>query len=502
MPHSRTGEDDPKRRRMRVVVPVVVLLVVAVTVGVLSGTLTSAARGGLRAAGLLSEGGASTLTPGALANRASAAPTESDSQGGPSTGASSAAPTPPPELRDVLAPARPGRAPRKASLDHALDAVDRSAMEGSFSGSVIDTATSHVLYAKNATKGYLPASTMKILTTTAALSVLGPQHRFATRVVKGGSGQIVLVGGGDPYLMAAPKPGYSDAATLDRLAQLTAARLKKDRVHTVRLGYDASLFSGPAWHPDWPPMYRDQVSPISALWMSEGRRTGSTGPRVAQPAAAAAKQFALDLKKRGVQVTGVGVAKALARAPQVASVSSWPLQRIVEHLLMISDNDAAEVVARQAAVGAGRPGSFASSGAVIRARLTKLGGWDSAARLRDGSGLSRQNRVPADLMARVLATDLSVGHPELRAVVTGLPVAGVEGSLRLRYAEPAARPVRGLVRGKTGTLTGVTALAGFVRRPDGAVLAYAFLVNNVESGFAARRWLEHVTTALSTCACR
>ena len=105
-------------------------------------------------------------------------------------------------------------------------------------------------------------------------------------------------------------------------------------------------------------------------------------------------------------------------------------------------------------------------------------------------------------MVKVLRLAAQDQHPELRSVITGLPVAGVEGSLRTRYYDDEGLAGRGLVRGKTGTLRKVHSLAGFVRARDGSMLVYAFLVNNPKNEFAARVWLEHVTTALSTCGCR
>ena len=107
-----------------------------------------------------------------------------------------------------------------------------------------------------------------------------------------------------------------------------------------------------------------------------------------------------------------------------------PLERIVEHLLMVSDNDAAEVIFRQAAIGAKKPGSIAEATKVVRAELTKLGIWDPGITINDGSGLSRQTKVPADSMVKMLRAAASKQHPELRAVITGLSVAGVEGSLK------------------------------------------------------------------------
>jgi D-alanyl-D-alanine carboxypeptidase/D-alanyl-D-alanine-endopeptidase (penicillin-binding protein 4) len=133
----------------------------------------------------------------------------------------------------------------------------------------------------------------------------------------------------------------------------------------------------------------------------------------------------------------------------IASVSSMPLERIVERLLMVSDNDAAEVVFRQAAIGAGKKGSIADATKVVRARLIKLGIWDTGTKINDGSGLARQTKVPADTMVKLLRAAAGDKHPGLRGVLTGLPASrGVCGPVtsttRLSplAAWSAARPVR------------------------------------------------------------
>jgi D-alanyl-D-alanine carboxypeptidase/D-alanyl-D-alanine-endopeptidase (penicillin-binding protein 4) len=86
-------------------------------------------------------------------------------------------------------------------------------------------------------------------------------------------------------------------------------------------------------------------------------------------------------------------------------------------------------------------------------------------------------------------------------VLTGLPVAGVEGSLRIRYVDDQSLAGRGVVRGKTGTLAQVHALAGYLRAADGSQMAFAFLVNDASDDYAARLWLDRVSTALSRCGC-
>jgi D-alanyl-D-alanine carboxypeptidase/D-alanyl-D-alanine-endopeptidase (penicillin-binding protein 4) len=343
---------------------------------------------------------------------------------------------------------------------------------------------------------------MKVMTSAAALSILGPDHRFATSVVGPRSGQIVLVGGGDPYLAEkAKRSAYSRPASINDLAAQTAAALRKTKISRVRLGYDTSLFGGPAWNPLWPAGYGDSVSKISALWVDEGRVGSSIGPRVRDPAKDAATTFAGALKKRGITVTSVVRSKAPKGAANLATVRSQPLERIVEQLLMASDNDAAEVILRQVAIGAGRRGTTVDGVVAVRAELTKLGVWTPGTTMKDGSGLARQSRVPAETLAKVLRLAAGNDHPELRGVITGLPVAGVEGSLRIRFFDDQSLAGRGVVRAKTGTLRKVHTLAGVVRTADGSVLAFAFLINNPKNEFAARVWLDRVTTAISRCGC-
>jgi serine-type D-Ala-D-Ala carboxypeptidase/endopeptidase (penicillin-binding protein 4) len=434
---------------------------------------------------------------------ASTAPASPPSTPAPSS--SPTKPTPEPSKLDlpspVMAAASPRVVPDKAAVAARIGAIKVQGMGGSYSGSVVEIGTGKVLYAHNATRGYIPASTMKLLTSTAALSILGPDHTFKTSVVSPKRGQIILVGGGDPYLARKAGADYPKRATISGLARATASRLKQDKIKKVSLGYDSSLFTGPAWNPRWPAFYSDSVSRTSALWVDEGR-VGMGSARYRDPPKQAAATFAAALSKQGITVTATQRARAPESAPVVARVSSMSLERIVEHLLMVSDNDAAEVIFRQAAIGAGRPGSIAEANKVVRSELTQLGIWDPDMAINDGSGLARQTRVPADSMVKMLRMAAGQQHPELRAVITGLSVAGVEGSLKRRYFDDQSLAARGLVRGKTGTLNKVRSLAGFVRTTDGSLLAFAFLINKPKNEYAAMVWLDRVTTALSTCGCR
>ena len=356
-----------------------------------------------------------------------------------------------------------------------------------------------------------PASTTKLLTTTAALQVLGPMARFTTTVRQaplGGSRhreEVVLVGGGDPLLASSPKAArglYPPRADLTTLARRTATELLRRHRSRVELRYDASLFSGPAFSPTWPAGYRDVVAPISALWVDEGHDPNGTG-FVSDPAQTAADLFARVLERRGVRVAH---APRPGQAPPgsvaIAEVRSAPLGEIVQHVLEVSDNMGAEVIARHVGLAVSRDGSFTGAVRSVLAVLHRLGVDTSGVRLHDGSGLSRQDRIGPHTLVDVLRAAAGPGHPDLRDVVTGLPVAGFTGSLSYRFdqAFPAAR---GRVRAKTGTLSGVHGLAGVVTDLDGDRMVFVAVADRVRARWDwwAQNRLDRIAGALGACRC-
>jgi D-alanyl-D-alanine carboxypeptidase/D-alanyl-D-alanine-endopeptidase (penicillin-binding protein 4) len=430
-------------------------------------------------------------------------PTSEPAEVAPPEGLSLPALTPPPRL--AAAGARPARldagavrrtlAPFLADRDlgrHVLVAV-------------ADLATDRPLVTVGSGAA-IPASLTKLLTVTAALEVLGPDHVFTTSVQRQGRGRIVLVGGGDPLLASEPDqdpdawPAHADVVTL---ARATARALEGQR--KVRLTYDDSLFTGPAVNPSWPDDYVPDgvVSPITALWVDQGRAADGYS-RVADPSASAAQAFADALEAAGVQVQGRPVpGRAPRTANELASVESAPLALVAERVVLLSDNEGAEVLARHVGLASDSgQGSSAAGMAAVVETLRTLGVRTDGARLLDGSGLSRRNLLDPDTLVDVVQLAADPAHPELRPALSGLPVAGFSGSLAYRDGD-ARPPARGLVRAKTGTLTGVTGLAGIATRPDGSALAFALLADRVAllDTLDARQAFDELAVALATCAC-
>jgi serine-type D-Ala-D-Ala carboxypeptidase/endopeptidase (penicillin-binding protein 4) len=347
----------------------------------------------------------------------------------------------------------------------------------------------------------MPASTLKLLTSAAALEALGPDRRFETRVVAARGQRIVLVGGGDPLLASTQPttgPAHGDAS-LQTLARLTARDLHARGRRSVRLSYDTSLFSGPRVDPHWPKTYLpDVVSPITALWADEGRSPAGYG-RVPDPPATAAALFATYLRKDGIRVQPtIGQEHARPHARELAHVSSRPLADIVEHVLQVSDNEGAEVLAHHVGLEVEGEGSYAAGVRGTVATLTGLGLDLRRATLQDGSGLSRHDRLDAETLVRVLQLAASPEHPELRSVITGLPVAAYDGSLADRFGHDSGR---GVVRAKTGTLRGTSALAGLTTDARGRVLVFAFVGNHVGNTLDAEAALDRLASALASCRC-
>jgi D-alanyl-D-alanine carboxypeptidase/D-alanyl-D-alanine-endopeptidase (penicillin-binding protein 4) len=352
----------------------------------------------------------------------------------------------------------------------------------------------------------MPASTTKIVTSAAALYALGPDHVFETTVVRDGRGRVVLVGGGDPLLASTPDDedtAYPPRADVVTLAQRTAKSLKSKGIRSVRLGYDAGLFTGPAVNPNWRADYIPDavVSPTSALWVDEGRPASGFG-RVADPAAAAADTFAAALARAGIKVLGAPEEATAPDTEPIATVTSAPVAEIVERILTVSDNEAAEVLLRHVGIAAEGAGSIEAGRRGVRRILDSQGISLRSSELYDGSGLSRESRLDPRVLVDVLRLALDPTHPELRAVITGLPVAGFTGSLtdRMDQGPPAGR---GRVRAKTGTLTGVTSLAGIAADVDGNTMVFVLMADRVRKNkdLLARVAMDNAAASLGACHC-
>lgn len=357
---------------------------------------------------------------------------------------------------------------------------------------------------------FTPASTLKILTAVAVLEQLGPDHRFSTTVTTGTRpGEIVLVGGGDPLLARSPdRTAYPRPASTQELARRTAQALAEDGTTRVRLRFDDTLFSGPAVNPAWEAAYvpGGVVTPISALWVDEGLGPDRAPPRSSEPARAAARVFADQLRQQGIRVQGRIARRASpADAEEIASVGSPPLAQIVGQVLLVSDNEGAEVLLRHIALAAGRPGSSAAGAEVLTSTLTELGVDMSGARVHDGSGLARSNRLPLDALVDTLRVASRPEHGHLRPAVTRLPVAGFSGSLTGRFSDmrPQSAPGLGVVRAKTGTLSGVHGMAGVIVDRNGAALLYAAIADRVrlQDTLDARAELDDLSAAIAACGC-
>jgi D-alanyl-D-alanine carboxypeptidase/D-alanyl-D-alanine-endopeptidase (penicillin-binding protein 4) len=415
--------------------------------------------------------------------------------------------------------ARPAASGLAATLSRALP---RSVTGDGVGIEVADAGTGQVLYASNAGRPATPASTTKVLTAAAALAALGPDARFSTTVRQAG-GTIVLVGGGDPTLAvnAYPTSDYPRPATLAQLAAAAARALAAQGRRSVRLGYDTGLFTGPGLAPGWSMslVTTGNVTPVTALEADQGRLTaGGTleddddpvnfRPRTTDPAGLAAAAFAALLKKDGITVTGEPEpAAAPAAAPVLARVSSPPLVQIAGQMLLESNNVIAENLARHVAIALGQPATF--SGAA-RAELTELRrlGVSTPVSLVDGSGLSPDDAIAPETLIRVL--ELAQRTARLRGVITGLPVAGFNGTLSAgqsafgQIGMLAGGAARGVVRAKTGNLTTVATLAGLAYDRTGRLLLFAVMAPHVPGADqlqGAADALDAAAASLAACGC-
>jgi serine-type D-Ala-D-Ala carboxypeptidase/endopeptidase (penicillin-binding protein 4) len=450
-----------------------------------------------------------------------------------------------------------GPTPTETGLASRLaNPMTSSALGPHFGISVVDVGTRRELFSSDGDAAFTPASTTKVLTAAAALATLGAAARLHTRVLAlpaagpaptaltttvpasaapqasgGPSGPagvgspaasppavagpapertIVLVGGGDPMLTSLPTgddelPDYPGWAHLDDLAAQTVAALRQGGVERVRLRYDTSLFSGPPAAAQWARTYtRDVVGPVTALAVDAGRASPYEPGRVADPAAHTVALFAAALRAAGLTVLDKpSQLTAPPGAAQLADVTSAPISAVLEYMLVYSDNDVAEAIARHVALHDGRPATFADGADAVRSEVAKLGVDLTGVTTYDGSGLSRDDLIPPRVLAQTLALAAAGPDPRLRPLVAGLGVAGVNGTFQNRFTDPRSEGARGVLRVKSGSLQGVVSLTGILPDADGHLITFDMVADHVVagSGLAARTAIERLAAALLSCGC-
>lgn len=418
---------------------------------------------------------------------------------GSPAGAAGEAPPAGPSAAVLVAAAVEGStaaAPTPAGIRKAVGRIVSSDFLGRAGASVIDPATMTVLLDSTASTALVPGSVLKLITAASALVNLGPLARIPTTVVASDS-VVTLVGGGDATL--AVRGGGPGAASLADLAKQVAAQVQAG---PIDLRYDDSLFTGPELGPGWARDYPavGVAAPVTALMVDQGRVRPGAISRVPNPAKSAARTFRRLLEANGVTVRSLKPGRADAGATQIAKVESAPIIDLVEFMLTTSDNDLAESLAHLSGAAAGFKASFAGGSKAAVVTLADLGIDSSGMELVDGSGVSARNRVSAATLTELLALVARGTNPDLSPIASGLAVAGFTGTLTDRFVGEN-RPAAGYVRAKTGTLTGVTSLAGTVQDVDGRVLVFALLANQIPSIERARDLGDDFASSLAACGC-
>ncbi len=382
------------------------------------------------------------------------------------------------------------------------------------SGIVIDPESGKTLWERKADDARVPASSMKLLTGAALLASVDPNDRLITKVVQGADpGTIVFVGGGDVTLSARPEgtatvlPGGPTVADL-------AAQVKASGVEVSKIVLDTSYWSGPelaeGWHAEdirgTPQIAKGYITKMSALMVDDDRTDPSVqySPRTGEPAMTAGKALAHAL---GVDDVPIEMGEAPPDAEVLGQVSSQPMATLLAQALERSDNVLAEALARETAIARGAAPSFDGVSAAILQALGDMGIDTDGVVVKDGSGMSTMDRVPVTVLARVMAAAVSGEDANQRILLTGLPLAGVSGTLAEndRFQQKETKAGRGWVRAKTGsinvTATDVTyALVGYVPDVDGRILVFAFNSNGV-NGNPSRYAQDALATALRLCGC-
>ncbi|MBE6261586.1 MAG: D-alanyl-D-alanine carboxypeptidase/D-alanyl-D-alanine-endopeptidase [Prevotella sp.] len=339
---------------------------------------------------------------------------------------------------------------------------------------VYDLTADTALYCYNYRQKLRPASCMKLVTSITALDQLGPKYEYQTRLFYTGEvhgrtlvGNIYCVGGFDPMLT------QDDVVTL-------AASIRNLGVDSIRgqivadRSFKESLDYGEGWC--W-----DDDNPM-LIALTIGRKDNFTST------------LAEEISRLGINLEGVQLMQG--RKPddaQLLEVCCHSITQVLERMMKVSDNFYAESMFYQTAASVGHhPATAVDARTVTRKLINRLGLNASNYRIADGSGLSLYNYVTVELLVTLLRHAWRT--PSIsKALMPSLPVAGVDGTLKSRMQKTLAQ---GNVRAKTGTLTGISSLAGYCTAANGHELAFAIINQGILDKTSGKAFQDRVCRVL------
>jgi D-alanyl-D-alanine carboxypeptidase/D-alanyl-D-alanine-endopeptidase (penicillin-binding protein 4) len=322
-----------------------------------------------------------------------------------------------------------------------------------------------------------PGSVIKLVTAAGAMKALGADTTYTTSLnglVENGvvAGNVYLVGAGDPllvrrdYVLAEKYPTLTPTflETLADAVVATGVKVINGSIVPVDDRYDDQRFL-PSWPSDF---YGVEAGPLGALMVADGAQLGQF-LKPDDPGLAAATDLRTLLSLRGVTVVGTSMREPMpAGLPSIATITSVDMGQVVREMLVNSDNNTAELLVKEMGVAKKGAGTSAAGLEVVKDSVAELGVDTSALTQLDGSGLASGNKVTCQFVSSLLATNRDV-------FVNRLSIAGEVGTLREYYTSSQAR---GRLVAKTGTLSGVKALAGYMTVEGGEPVELVLIMNS------------------------
>lgn len=377
---------------------------------------------------------------------------------------------------------KPGPPPSMKKAAEALaklnDGMARA--KGTVTVLVRDLETGKVLVEQGPNVLMVPASTTKLFTTSAAIRLLPPLGRATTATYL--DGQNLYIKSEGDILLSPDKPTGSGAdghAGLGELADATAQKLKALQTN-VKLRLDDTAIAGPERNPAWEAQGTgDYVGNTTDMAIHEGRRDPARARAFSHsPQADAVKHFAQLLRERGINVTGDVTSVAVPpSAQQLASVQSATNMQVLRYAEKTSDNTLMELLCRKMTGPLSARPNYQDAAEAMVKYLKEQGIDTEGVKLHDCSGLNTDNRVTARSLVELLQAD--VKDPKAAQLLGLLPVSSWDGTLTKRMRDGAAA---GLVHAKTGSLSGVSTMAGLLRTQSGHNLVFAVMTDKFDPG--------------------